>query len=410
MRLKTLQNKSVLDILKQGKIYYADYGKIRYKDYIPQWKRLSEYCGFSHCPIFCVPIDNDEAIEASQLKQNNNDIIIELNVPNNECVLMDYYDFSSYLYYSSGQEYDDYFGWGKKKALENIDKYIKLGEHNGTPQICIEKIDPKWVLNLNESLLLEKSRAELISKSKNAVPTKSYGTTRYERKDVQHIYNPKKSLNNLDMNALFRASLLSLKIPVQGETNNYNVEILFDGILDAINRELKSNGHLEYKVIYRAIIDAINKQNIYVACDCPDHKYRFAYWGSKERYNAGTPQTIPTRFTNPKNNQGADCKHVLKVLADLDWALDLATCINNYIIYMEEHYPDKYKEVIVPAIYNMSYIKALDQGLIEPPETELDDEIPDDELDIEDEEEVIEEPEDEVEVEETSDEEEEEEE
>lgn len=126
-------------------------------------------------------------------------------------------------------------------------------------------------------LLLEKSRAELISKSKNAEPTKSYGTTRYERKDVQHIYNPKKSLNNLDMNALFRASLLSLKIPVQGETNNYNVEILFDGILDAINRELKSNGHLEYKVIYRAIIDAINKQDIYVACDCPDHKYRFAY-------------------------------------------------------------------------------------------------------------------------------------
>ena len=259
----------------------------------------------------------------------------------------------------------------------------------------------------NKKILLEKSRAELISKSKNADKTKAYGTTRYDRKDVQHIYNPKKALNNLDMNALYKANLLSLKIPVQGETNNYEVEILFDGILDAINRELKNNQYkLEYKVIYKAIIDAINKQNIYIACNCPDFQYRFSFWASKNRYNAGRPQTIPARFTNPRDTKGAGCKHSLKVLADLDWALDLATCINNYVTYMEEHYPEKYKEIIVPALYNMSYIRAVDQGLIEPPETELD-ELPDDE-EIEDEEEVIEEPEEEAEVEETSEEEEEE--
>ena len=59
---------------------------------------------------------------------------------------------------------------------------------------------------------------------------------------------------------------------------------------------------------------------------------------------------------------------------------------------MEENYPDKYKEIIVPAIYNMSYIRALDQGIIEPPESELDNEIDEEPI----EEEPIEEPEEET--------------
>lgn len=393
MKVCTIQNKSVLDILKSGKIYYADYNKIAYKNYKKQWHKLAEYCGFSHCPIFCSPLGNEEAIESSDVSG----VKLILDVPDSECVLMDYYDFSSWLYYSSGQEYDDYFNFDEKQAFDNIDKYIVLGAYQSVPQVCIEKIDPRWVIwKTNESLLLEKSRNELIAKSKHADRVKSYGTTRYERRNVQHIYNPEKQLNNLDMNGLFRAGLLSLKVPVQGETNNYTVEVLFDGILDAVNRELKRNNYeLEYKVFYRAIIDAINKQNIYIACSCPDWKFRMAYWSSKNRYNAGTPQTIPARFTNPKDSKGAGCKHSLKVLADLDWALDLATCINNYVLYMEEHYPDKYKEVIVPAIYNMSYIRALDQGIIEAPETDLDD------IDIEDDieevdEEPIEEPEEDI--------------
>ena len=50
------------------------------------------------------------------------------------------------------------------------------------------------------------------------------------------------------MNALFKANLLSFFIPVQGETDNYEVEVLFDGILDAINRELQRNSWgFEYK-------------------------------------------------------------------------------------------------------------------------------------------------------------------
>lgn len=250
-------------------------------------------------------------------------------------------------------------------------------------------------------IINEATRHQLINRSKNADKTKSYGTTRYERRNMQHVYDSVKSFNKIDMNALFKANLLSFFIPVQGETDNYEVEVLFDGILDAINRELKNNSwNLEYKVIYRAIIDAINKQDIYVSCTCADWKYRMAYWSSKGRFNSGHPQIVPARITNPNNSKGAGCKHVMKVLADLDWALKLASCVYNYTVYMEEHYPDKYYNVIFPALYAVSYQRAIDQGLIEPPEDELDnvEDIPLEDEEVE--QEVIDEPQEETEEEE----------
>ena len=36
MKLKTLQDKAVINALKEGKTYYADYSKIRYSEYIKQ--------------------------------------------------------------------------------------------------------------------------------------------------------------------------------------------------------------------------------------------------------------------------------------------------------------------------------------------------------------------------------------
>lgn len=386
MKLMTLQSKSVANILKNNKVYYANYSEINFPDYIKQWKKLAEYCGFSHCPIFCAIEGDYEIISNSNLKKSDDNILIHLDVPDRYCKVMEYYDFSTWLYYSEGQEYDSYYKWGKKKALENPDKYFKLYKPNkvnslDVPQICIQEIRPEWVIGkLNENLLTEKTRLQLLNQSKEASTTKSYGTTRYDRRNLQHIYNSVAAFNKIDQNALFKANMLSFFIPVQGETDNYEVEVLFDGILDSINRELKNNDYnLEYKVIYRAIIDAINKQDIFVSCSCPDFKYRMAYWASKGRFNSGQPQVIPARITNPNNSQGAGCKHIMKVLADLDWAMKLASCINNYIIYMQEHYPDKYENVIFPALYDMSYVRAIDQGIIQV-EDEIE-ELPDDEED-----------------------------
>ena len=90
MRLITIQNKYVLDTLKNNKIYYADFDKISFSNYKKQWKELAKYLGFNECPIFCSPIDNDEASTAS----NVNGVKITLDVPDEECHVMDYYGFA----------------------------------------------------------------------------------------------------------------------------------------------------------------------------------------------------------------------------------------------------------------------------------------------------------------------------
>lgn len=130
----------------------------------------------------------------------------------------------------------------------------------------------------NMKRLNEATRKDLIAKSKTAAKTKSYGTTRYDRRNKQHVYNTVTAFNKIDMNALFKGNLLSFKVPIHGETNNYTVEVLFEGIIDDIKHEIKANkDKLEYKCVYRAIINSINNQDIYVSCTCPDFKYRFRY-------------------------------------------------------------------------------------------------------------------------------------
>ena len=214
--------------------------------------------------------------------------------------------------------------------------------------------------------LTEATRRELLLKSQRAESTKSYGTTRYDRRTKQHIYNSVSNFNKIDMNSLFKGNMLSFKIPIHGETDNYSVEVLFEGILDDIKKEIKANKNkLEYKCIYRAIINAINNQDIYMSCTCPDWKYRMRYYATKNRYNSGVPQVQISKITNPKDRLGAGCKHSLAVLGNLDWAMKLATVIHNYIIYMQENDERKFAEVMFPALYDMTYDKAVQLGLFD---------------------------------------------
>lgn len=219
---------------------------------------------------------------------------------------------------------------------------------------------------IDESLLNEASRRELIDRSKNVDKTKTYGTTRYERRRKQHINGSLKTFNRIDMNALFKGDMLSIIIPVSGETDDYDVEILFEGVCSDIKDEIKRNKNkLEYKCVYRAIMSDIDKQDIYISCTCSDFKYRFSYWATKGKYNGGKPELRPANKTNPNNSKGIGCKHILKVLSELDWALKLATTIYNYIIYMKDNYNRKFVDIIYPALYDIPWDKAVQMNLFD---------------------------------------------
>ena len=214
--------------------------------------------------------------------------------------------------------------------------------------------------------LQEKSRSDLLSKSMTAKPTKAYNTTRFERRKLQTMKTSSSIFNKLDMNSVFKSDALSLEIPVEGETNTYTVTILFDGICKDIQRELKKNNYnLEFKVIYKAIVRAIKNQNMFIGCTCKDYKFRFQYIATKERYNALQAQLVPATQTNPNNDQGAGCKHILKVLDDLSWAMQLATALNNYILYMKKNKQKLFNDIMFRSIYGMPYRSAVEKGIIE---------------------------------------------
>lgn len=219
--------------------------------------------------------------------------------------------------------------------------------------------------------LQEKSRSDLLSKSMTAKPTKSYNTTRFERRKLQTMKTSSSIFNKLDMNSVFKSDALSLEIPVEGETNTYTVTILFDGICKDIQRELKKNDYnLEFKVIYKAIVRAIKNQNMFIGCTCKDYKFRFQYIATKERYNALQAQLVPATQTNPNNDQGAGCKHILKVLDDLSWAMQLATALNNYILYMKKNKQKLFNDIMFRSIYGMPYRSAVEKGIIEETDNE----------------------------------------
>lgn len=158
------------------------------------------------------------------------------------------------------------------------------------------------------------------------------------------------------MNKLFKDNILDVDIEVVGETDTYLVTMSFGGFLDNLHDELKNDTDvIDLRKISRALTRSFNSDNVYVHCTCPDWKYRFAYWMTKDDVNAGEPESRPSDITNPNNTKGTGCKHVLRVLSNNTWIIKVASVINNYIQYMEKHMQRLYADIIYPAIYQKEY-------------------------------------------------------
>ena len=102
-----------------------------------------------------------------------------------------------------------------------------------------------------------------------------------------------------------------------------------------------------------------------------DFYYRFGFWSTRNGISSIEPQNIPSRITNPSDKLGAGCKHVLLVLSNNSWLLKCASVINNYIKYIEKHYPKLYADVIYPAIYKKPYEEPVQLSLLDTEDDEL---------------------------------------
>lgn len=224
--------------------------------------------------------------------------------------------------------------------------------------------------------LTEDSRRQLVSKGRSAEREKGDGKTRYEKRLKSRFANNVRNYNKIDMNKLFRTNILTINIEVKGETDDYIVTISFGGFLDILRDYIeKSNGKLDLRTIVRSLIDAFNRDNVFIHCSCPDWKYRMAYFATKDQIIAQNPENRPSKITNPNNKLGPGCKHVMLVLANTGWLIKVASVINNYIHYMEKHREQQYAQIIYPAIYGKDYEGPVQMNIFGDDEVETDTEF-----------------------------------
>lgn len=220
-------------------------------------------------------------------------------------------------------------------------------------------------------LLFEDTRNMLVNKSRNAGPyiDQSRGVNRDKRKKYSSVAKTVKQYNQIDMNNLFKKDILQVTIPVVGETSNYNVTIKMDGVVAEIAKNIKNNqNRLEYRTIIQALTKVFNSANIYVKCNCADYKYRFAHWNIINNVSVDDSSNDPgpgKGIANPNDDKGRGCKHVLLVLANMDWLMKVASVINNYIHYAEEHLQKPFLKVIFPKLYGIPAEEMVEQDLID---------------------------------------------
>lgn len=201
--------------------------------------------------------------------------------------------------------------------------------------------------------LHEDSRSKLLAKSKQT----DKGFQRFKKRVKSRVANSVKQYNAIDMNKLFKDDILTVDINVKGETDSYIVKISFGGFCELLQDQIENqNGKLDFKAVTRALILGFNKDDVYIKCSCPDARYRFSYWQTRNGIISGDePENRPSNITNPDDKLGSACKHVLLVLSNTSWLLRVGSTILNYIRYMEKHYNKLYADIIYPAIYGKDY-------------------------------------------------------
>lgn len=205
------------------------------------------------------------------------------------------------------------------------------------------------------SVLLEDRRNALMAQGRRGAKEKD-GRSRYEKRVNSRVASTVKEFNEIDMQSLFVYNILTINVPVRGETDNYLVRIKFGGFLDILRRQLdRQGGVLDLRAITRSLLDAFNQDDVYIHCTCPDYQYRFSYWSSIKDINAGPPEIRPAKITNPRNDKGPGCKHIMLVLSNNSWLIKVASVINNWIIYMSKNRKKQYADIVYPAIYGHEY-------------------------------------------------------
>jgi hypothetical protein len=163
----------------------------------------------------------------------------------------------------------------------------------------------------NRIPLSEVTRWEILRRSQREAPVRFQKKANYRAKDF----------NNVDFKDLFENNNFTWSSRV----GDYIVTISFEGPFDLLQWQLKSmKGKNRWKRInHKMLVDCLSKaldtEDLFIDCRCPDFIYRYKYWATQADCNYGLPQNTAPKVRNVKNNKGYCCKHILAVLYGKRW-------------------------------------------------------------------------------------------
>lgn len=213
---------------------------------------------------------------------------------------------------------------------------------------------------MSKRILLETTRQELINTSKSGQNYNNKKINRWNEKSKITIANTVADYNQIDMNEFWKHDNLKFIVKVRGETNNYQVTMEFNNLQKKIQHYISiDKNKFNRDNVTKALMDALSSSHVKVNCTCPDFKYRLAYYASKNGFKSGEQENRPAEITNPLNDKGSCCKHILAVINNAMWIRNVASVIVNYANYAKEHMEYNYSRYIFPNIYSMPYNQAV---------------------------------------------------
>jgi hypothetical protein len=219
--------------------------------------------------------------------------------------------------------------------------------------------------------LTEANRTQFITQSRNVGVYKdqSRGKTRFERKKYSKIANAVKNYNEINMNDFWKSDILQVNIPVVGETDEYTVTIKLEGVVAEIQKNIKNNGNkLEFRTVIQSLTKIFNTSDVWVKCTCDDFKYRFAHHLIVNGMSVDDSSKDPgpgKGISNPNDDKGRGCKHILQCLANGNWMMKVASVIMNYCHFLSEKKPDAFLKLVFPKIYGVPAEEAAENDLVE---------------------------------------------
>lgn len=230
-----------------------------------------------------------------------------------------YGELSPY-YYCSEVPYEELPSFLSKYKMDKVSvgTFAKLGNDDRVKDILLARHGHCLFATTDSTeMLTEITRKELLKKSKDETKT------RYDNR--ASVLRGKVIRPTVDFN-----SFLDGNIGFFFKTGHY-MTMLY--ILDVVPdlKKLYNSGKWDKKSVTTCLTKAINTKQIKINCDCPDFKFRHAYVATIGGFKAMDPENRPAKKTNPDNKGGA-CKHVLRILANINWiravANDVVRLIN----------------------------------------------------------------------------------